>query len=411
MTIQANVGASIVAGAETTFGVEAAAGLSTAQRTRRVSSSLATVKGAFASNEVRTDQQVADMRHGGIGVQGTIEGELSTTSYDPFIEALMRGNWAVGVSGTQSAWTTPNVAFTVITAGQLYRATFGATGGSLITQGYRLGDVVMFSNLTGQTTLNGKYIRIVNLTSTTMDFVVIDGTVLSANPTNAAWTLAVVGAKLSNGIVKRSFTLEQSYDDIDVSELFSGLRVGSGSIRIPPNGNATCGFGFQGRRGRILTGAAAPYYTAPLAQQSTGILNGIGGSITVGRTLRAVMTSFDLNINLNLSAPPVIGTPYVPEIFYGRTVVTGSVSAFLEDETLIGAFLNETEVEVSTAVTGAIPNTDFLGVSMQRVKFTGAQKQIGPEGGVIVQFPFQALLGNQTGADVTTIEFQRSNAA
>lgn len=409
MAIQANVGVTLIAGVEPSFGAELAAG-ATVQSVRRVSSSLSTVKAAFASNEVRKDQQISDIRHGGIGVSGSIEGELSTESYDPFIEALMRGTWVAGVSTTQTAWTTPNVGFTVIEAGELYRATFGASGGSLIAQGYRVGDVLRFTNLTGATSLNGKNIRVVTLTATTMDFTILDESTLAASPTNAVFTLSAVGAKLTNGIIKRSFSIEQSYDDIDVSELFSGMRVGSGSIRIPPNGMATAGFGFQGRNGRILTAAEAPHFTAPGEEGNTQILTGIGGQISIAGAVRSIMTSFDLNLNNNLSAPPVIGTQFVPEIFYGRHVVTGSVSAFLEDESLIAAFLNESNVELAGTITGAEANADFLSFSMQNVKFTGAQKSIGPEGGVIVQFPFQARLKKSPGFDSTTITIQRSNA-
>jgi hypothetical protein len=50
---------------------------------------------------------------------------------------------------------------------------------------------------------------------------------------------------------------------------------------------------------------------------------------------------------------------------------------------------------------------------MQRVKFTGVNKTVGPDGGVVATFPFQALLktgGAGTTFDQSTLVIQRSNA-
>lgn len=413
MPIQPNVAATITVGAESTFGTAAATSLVTAQRTRRVSSSLAGTKAAFASNEVRGDQQVSDVRHGTFGVAGGIQGELSTVSYDLLLAALMRSTWGSAVSMLHGVWTSPNVGFTVL-GGGVFRATFGASGGSLITVGFRVGDIVRFTALAAgpaATSLVNNYLRITAITATTMDFTFCNADLtMLASPTNATFTMEVVGRKLLNGTLKPSFTIEQSYDDIDVSELFTGVRVGGGSFRVAPNGNATVGFDFAGRKPEVLTGASAPYFTAPVAEGVTGVVNGIGGSIRVAGVDQAVITGFDLNVTLNLSAPPVVGPRFVPDIFYGRTVVTGMVTAFLETSSMIAAFLNESEVEIAALVPGAVANSDFLAFNMQRVKLMGAQKQLGPEGGVIVQFPYQAMLKSGSGFDTSTLVIQRSNA-
>jgi hypothetical protein len=110
----------------------------------------------------------------------------------------------------------------------------------------------------------------------------------------------------------------------------------------------------------------------------------------------------------------VIGSVVVPDIFYGSMVCTGSVSAYIENADLLNAFLNETEVDLVAQLqaSGTAPQ-DFLAINMQRVKLSGATKTIGPDGGVIAQFPFQALLktgGAGTAFDNSTLTIQRSNA-
>lgn len=408
MALQANVSATVTIDKQTTLEVAAAAGSPTARLARRVSTSINATKATFASNEVRKDQQVSDARHGTQGASGGIQAELSTVTYDPLLAGLLRSEWAAGVSSTESAWTTPGI--TIAAASGAHTATFGGGGGSLITQGYRVGDIVKFSNLAAAlASLNGRLLRIVGLTATVMTFTAIDeGTIPTGS--GSAWTLDVAGAKVFNGILKPCFTIEQNYDDIDVSELFIGMRVNSAAIRVQPNGMASASFDFLGRESRVLSAANAPYFTAPQPETSTGILTGIGGTLRFGGKDRAVVTGIDLNITNNCSAPPVVASKFVPEIFYGRSVVTGTVTAFLEDESLIAAFLNEEEVEIGAILPGSLPNADFLSFHANRVKLMGAQKQIGPEGGVIATFPVQALLTDEQGMDKCTLSIQRSNA-
>lgn len=91
MAIPSNVNVTLTYGAESTFGTQSAAA---GQLLRRVNSTLALGKDTINSNEVRPDQQVFDVRHGTRRVSGNITGELSKTTYDDFIAAVVRGTWS-----------------------------------------------------------------------------------------------------------------------------------------------------------------------------------------------------------------------------------------------------------------------------------------------------------------------------
>jgi hypothetical protein len=111
-----------------------------------------------------------------------------------------------------------------------------------------------------------------------------------------------------------------------------------------------------------------------------------------------------------LSSQPVVGSTFVPDIFYGRMVVNGTLSAYFDSLTVLNYFLNETEVALSVELDDA-NGTDFMSVTMPRVKLMGANKTLGPDGGVMIQAPFQALLSSSlTGYDDGSIIIQRSNA-
>lgn len=402
MTIQSNVGVTLAYALESTFGQAATAG-GTSQYLRRVSSSLQITKESFQSNEVRPDYQVADLRHGLRSARGNIEGELSIQTYDDFLQALLGGTWTAGVSCSPADFAT---GVTVATSGTTSTLTFAGSG-SLLTKGFKAGDIVRATGLTNPAN-NAKNLRIVALTATVMTvFPAITATTQQAT----GWTVAVAGKKLLMGTTKRSFTIEQNYADVDVSELFTGCRVNSGAFSVTPTGMATINFEVMGQNGIVLPAASAPYFNAPTAAPATSIVAGLDGGLRFGGAEQAIVTAMDLTVSNNMSMTGVIGTNVAPDVFQGRKTASGSISAFLENEDLINIFLNEAEVDLTaTLLTSTGTPQDFITLNMQRVKLSSVQKTVAAEGGVIAQFGYTALLASLATADATSISLQRSNA-
>lgn len=410
MAIQNQVTASVIIAPEGTFGTAAAAGAVNATTLRRVSSSLALGKDIYQSAEVRTDQQIVDMRHGTKRPGGGIEAELANVAFDPLFEALLRGTWAAGTTTLAATYTTitaANTSGTALSDGSLGTLTW--TAGDPVAAGHRIGDIV---RLTGagfgaNQNVNFRIISFGGASNRTINVTPSPAAVGAQAGTN----FATVGSKLLCGTTQRSFTVEQLFGDVDVSELYTGMRVGSGAIRVPPNGMATVSFGFMGQNMTVLDGANSPYFTAPAAIGTDGLFAGPQGSLRFGGAERGVVTGVDINIDVGLSADPVVGRDTVPNVFYGTTTVSGNVSAYLEDKSLIDVFVNETEVELVSTLeaAGVTLPISFLSFNMPRIKLGGATKTVGAQGGVIATFPFTALKGTGTGVDASTIVIQRSN--
>ena len=410
MSIQNQVTAEVVIGVETTFGTAAASGLGTAKKLRRVSTSLALGKDVFQSAEARPDQQVADMRHGTKRPGGGIEAELCNTAYDDLLEALLRGTWAAGTTVLAATYTTIAAAITSGSAGEpgsLGTLTWAA--GDPIAAGLRIGDVVMLTGA-GFGANENKNFRITGFSGGTNRTIEVTPAP-TAVAAQAGTNIAVRGKKLLVGTTQRSFTIEQLFGDVDISELYTGMRVGSGAIRIPPNGMATCSFGFMGQDMEALEDANSPYFSAPVAIGTDGIFAGPQGSIRVNAAEQGVVTGLDINIDLGLSADPVVGRDTVPNIFYGVTSVSGSVSVFLENANSLNAFVNETEIDITSMVTSGAEPSSFLCFNMQRVKLGGATKTVGAQGGVVATHPYTALLvpTGSSGKDSSSLVIQRSN--
>lgn len=396
MPLQAGVTTDVAIKVESTWGTDP--GASGSRYLRRISSGLTLSKDTFSSNEVRRDLQVADLRHGVRRVAGPIQGELNIGDYDDLIEAVMGGTWTAGVTANQTGHT--NIAGN----GGTRVLTFGS--GSLITAGFSVGDVVRFTGVANLPTTNNY--RIAALTATTMTLVE-SFTTFSAITT---FSVAVAGRKVLNGTVKRSFTVEHRFEDIVQYQRFNGCRVNGMSLSLPPTGLATASFDMMGKDATTMSGT--PYFTTPTAAGTGNLFAAVNGNLSIGGTDVAVITGFDINVARGLSGDPVVGSNTLPEMFYGRTVITGTLTAFLESGVLVNSFINESINEISvtmTAPTTTVP--DFLSIHMHRVKFTGADLPVSGEAGMPISIPFQALL--QTGGagtiyDQSSLVIQRSNA-
>lgn len=394
MTVQENVGVLVTFAEESAFGTPPS-GSGTSYRLRRTTSSLTLQKDTFQSNEVRPDQQVSSFRHGGHRVAGAIEGELSTESYDILLAALMRqDDWTAGVALDESDFTSLAVSSGVITL----------ASGNPSTLGLRIGDIVDFTNMSEAA--NNTRARIIAMTATTFTTY----PALADQSADSECDVAVVGEKLIFGTEKRSFTFEHSYPGIDVARRFDGCRIGGASFRVPPNDKVMVSFDVMGQKGVVLDAGSAPYFTNATAAPNTEVLTGIEGGLRMAGAEQAIVTGFDLQVSHNLTTAPVVGSPYVPDIFYGRIVVTGNVSFYLADKELIEAFINEEEHDLVLVCEDATGD-EFISFNMQRVKFGGASDAPTGDGGVIVTAPFQALLKSAgVGYDATTLTIQRSNA-
>ena len=166
--------------AEVTYGTAPAA--SGAQLLRRVESTIDLSKDTYSSNEIRTDFQVADFRHGVRRVGGNIKGELSPKTYADFMAACLRRDFAA---------VTPITALSVTLAGSGPTYTLSRASGWW-TDGVKAGDVIRLSvGLLNAANLS-KNLLIVALTQTVATVIPLNGVALVAEGPITGCTVTVV---------------------------------------------------------------------------------------------------------------------------------------------------------------------------------------------------------------------------
>ena len=392
--------------AESTYGE--IAGASGAQYLRRVQSSLDLVKETYQSNEIRTDQQMSDFRHGVRRVQGKLTGELSPSTYEDWFAAAVRKDFAAGGSAT-------GVSLTIAGSGPY---TITRTAGSFLTDGFKVGDVVRITagSFTAGNLNNNLVVTDIG-SAPVLTVITLNGSSLTAEGPIAGATIGVVGKKAyapQSSHTDKSFSVEHNYADLDESEVFLGCKPTKISVALPPTGLVTVDIDVMGQDMTTKSAGDAPYFSSPTAATTTNLLASVNGVLRMNGAAVANITGLSLEISSNYSGDAVVGNNKVPFLFAGRILVSGQLTAYFDNVTLRDAFKDETEVDLvgvfSTDNTNA---AEFISFVLPRIKLGGSSKNDG-EGGLVQTLPFQALLNGAGGTGIktekTTILIQDSAA-
>lgn len=376
-----------------------------AQYLRRVGSTLKLAKATYQSAEIRSDRQIADFRHGGRSVTGSITGELSPATYFPFFEAVHRDTKVAALTLSQSQLTS-------VTASHS-GSSFTFAGGDPVALGLCVGSVIRFTNLS-VTADNSQNFLITGISGASNRILAV-----SPAPTDqtldSSFTLTRPGVTTIvplTGHVSRKFGIESYGSDIDISRLFTECRASMYKVTAPSTGMVTCEYGFMGRDMEIYTGASAPFFTTPTANTTTGIVSAVNGSLFVAGASTGVVTGIDFGCDLSPTAATVLGQNFAAEIFLGRANITGTVTAYFDSATMVNDFLNETEIALNVLMTTtSATNSPFISFYFPRIKFSDAAINLQGEGGQTISMPFQALLvPATTGIKQSTVFVQDSEA-
>lgn len=369
----------------------------TAKYLRRLQSNLNLTKQTYRSNEIRTDFQRADFRHGSRSVEGNIQGELSPATWAPFVEAALRRNMTTGV-------TTGSVSLASTVSG----SNITVSGVNMLTTGIRVGDIVRLTGFSADN--NGRNLMVTAVTATDFTGFFLDGTTPIADISAAARTAAVHGKRTfvpTSGHTDPSFTIEHWYPDVTVSERFTGCKVSTLDINLPAAGMAEVDVAFMGAN---MASAASQHFASAGAATTTGTLAAVNGALLVNGTKYATVTGLQFQINGNMTSGEVVGSTTTPDIFEGSVDVSGQFTCYFENDTFLNMFANETEAVLSVVMTASnAKDADFVAFTLPRIKLGGNQKDDG-EKGLIQTIPFTALYQTVSGneKEQSTIVYQDS---
>lgn len=192
------------------------------------------------------------------------------------------------------------------------------------------------------------------------------------------------------GTTRRSFTVERHHQDISKFLRSTGCQFNTMSLSVAPNSMVTGSFGIIGSgfssSGTALSGAT---YSA---ETTTAPFDSFTGAITEGGSSIAIITALELNIDNGMEALYVVGSSdtLLPSI--GKSMVTGSVTAYFEDTVLMDKFVNETTSALQFTLTDALGN-DYI-VLLPKVKYNSGNPEVSGPGAITLTLDFVSLFNS-----------------
>ena len=355
----------------------------TYQALRHTSCSLALSKDGFQSNELRSDRQISDFRHGVIRTQGDAGIEFSYSEFDDMLEAALFGTW-VG---------------DVLKAGVVARSfTFRRRFADILLDGYFTG--VMANSFSLSIPANAMVTGSFGFIGSGASY---DGTPHNCTVTVTAGTGAGGAGTVVltiNGTAHTTASIAESESAIVVATAIS-TRLTTDGIAHTRTDAAIALTGIPAIDGAVPTvvfslgTATGPTATvgaiaavAPTASAILSPFDSFTGEIKEGGGTIAVITSIDFNLQNGLEPVFVVGRNTTPRIVPGRSNLTGTVSAYFENKTMLDKFINETESSIELELGATSEKYDF---EIPRIKYTGSDNPVSGEGPIVLNMPFQAL--------------------
>lgn len=339
--------------------------------------------------ELRSDRHVATTRRGAVTVGGDIVGELSYGTYDDLLEAAFCGSWA-------PRSTTGSTSLSAA-SGSFARAT-----GDFTADGFAVGDVIVSSGFTSAGN-NGRF-RVTAVVALTLSVTPLDGQTMATDPAATGRTIVSGEAVLVTGTTRRSFAILKRNLDIGVDTIYRGCEVNQLKLACPLQEKITATFSIVGKSEESYT---VPVGATFASKTVTDYMTTFEGSLDIESVGFNAATQLDVTLDNAMAQKYSLFARAAYANKIGMIGVSGSLSAYIEDEALKTRYRNEVDTALDvTMVDGTVsPNSYVLG--LPRSRFMSASDSYNGDDYGIQQINFTGLLDT---TEATELKLTRNPA-
>ena len=355
---------------------------------RNNGTTLGLTRDSLQSEEIRSDRQIADFRLGIGQVGGAIPFTLSYGSFDQFLESAL----------ASEPWASPadTGLFTIdATATGYERPT-----GDFLADGFAAGQIITVTGFTGLGA-NGR------MTITAVDELTMTTTPLDEQVQGAEAGVSneqiVASESISAGQTRSSYTIVRHFSDILPIDkpyyIYRGVEVNSAQLTIAPNAMITGSFDLVGLSHDVeidLSGMGAPTFNPPSA---TGSLDSFTGQLLEGGVLIGIVTEISLTMQNGIEPRQVVFSKSAISPSIGLSNLTGQMTVYFGSSLMVEKFLNETESSLIFDLYDKDNNIQRY--TIPRIVYTGGQPDVSGPGPITLSMPFQALLDDGAGTNMT----------
>ena len=162
---------------------------------------------------------------------------------------------------------------------------------------------------------------------------------------------------LKAGTTKRSFTIERAFTDIGQYKINRGCYVNQMTLSVKPSAVVTGSFDIVGL-GTTL--AATPLDSAYTVAGDCDPFDSFTGSLLIDDAEVAIVTGIDLTLANTVEAKFPIFSRQAVAVGYGKSALTGTLSAFFTDDTFVSKFINDAKVKIAFTLTRGDYSYTFL---------------------------------------------------
>lgn len=197
------------------------------------------------------------------------------------------------------------------------------------------------------------------------------------------WTADVLLA----GKVRRSFTIERFFTDINTRIRYQGCEFNELNLTIQPNAVVTGSLSVIGKDqdpvNTMIVGTTYP------AAQGGCPFDSFSGTIKEGGVISAHITQLELTITNGIEPNFVLGSKTTAETSIGQSLVSGTVTAYFSSIALLNKFINETSSSLEFELINEAGDKYIF--VLPNIKYNGGQPDVSGAGSVTIALPFQAL--------------------
>lgn len=216
----------------------------------------------------------------------------------------------------------------------------------------------------------------------------------------AALRSSFVGGIVKGGIDRQSFTfIDHNADIADFPyTIYRGCEINTMAISIAASSMVTIEFGIVGRT--MEQAAALPSGLTVADRTTTAPMDGFSGALNMGGAIVDVITEMAINVENGIEPRFVVGSKFSIKPGSKRRQVTGTMTAYYEDNALRTKFLDEQESELAIDIIDGSTGAGYR-FTMPRVKITEAPRPIDGEGDIMLNMSYRGLLDQTEGYSIS----------
>jgi len=179
--------------------------------------------------------------------------------------------------------------------------------------------------------------------------------------------------------------------------VFTGVGVTTMNLTMQTDGMITGSFSCVGKDMDPISGTRLD--ADPTAASSNNPFNTSQGTIKEAGSTTSIVTSINLTLENSLNPTFALFQESARSLIDGRSNLTGNVTIYVQDETFINKFVNETESSLEFTPTD--PDGNKYRFRLPRIKYNGAPLDVQGEGEITPQMPIQALYDDTAGTNLS----------